>query len=136
MAYLEGPWAQRGACQPTPDSGGFDHNVCILKGSGMYVGAHGSCPLRMHGREWRLVCARTMAGRNVCKAKCVHGRTEKARRGTGGASKGACCATFVFANVKKKRAQVVEWETDTEVSTVAVGTRARGRCAPKCRLRL
>lgn len=28
-------------------------------------------PVRMHGREWRLVCAGTMAGRDVSEAKCV-----------------------------------------------------------------
>lgn len=76
----------------------------------MYVGAHGSCPIRRHGREWRLVCARTMAGRNVCKAKCVCVRTEKAGDNIVGVSKEACCATLclrmqrreVVSNVKEK----------------------------------
>lgn len=44
MAYLEGPEAQWGACQPTPDPGGFDHNVCIIMGSGMHVGALAAVP--------------------------------------------------------------------------------------------
>lgn len=37
-------------------------------------------PVRMHGREWRLVCARTMAGRGVSEAKCVYVK-----------SRGRCC---------------------------------------------
>lgn len=44
MAYLEGPQAQWGACQPTPDPGGFVHNVRFIMGSGMYVGALAAVP--------------------------------------------------------------------------------------------
>ena len=66
MAYLEGPQAQWGACQPTPDPGGFDHNVCIIMGSGMYVGTS-SCPIH---------CTESIAG-------CVCVLMEEEGRGGG-----------------------------------------------------